>query len=160
MWQNYDHIGSLSLQKEQKRILTEMILWTPKPIVCHDSGATISVMASQINGISTVVQSFVHENIKAPRYWQLWGDPPATGGFPSQKDSNAENVPIWWHHHATAEMKCRSSVMWCIASLYFETRAKWFVFRIRTIWMMCKDCISDIISRWSPFHSVIHFLND
>ena len=28
------------------------------------------------------------------------GDPPVTGGFPSPRASNAENVSIWWRHHA------------------------------------------------------------
>ena len=28
------------------------------------------------------------------------GNPPVTGGFPSQRASNAENVFIWWRHHA------------------------------------------------------------
>ena len=27
------------------------------------------------------------------------GNPPVTGGFPSQRVSNAENVSIWWRHH-------------------------------------------------------------
>ena len=27
------------------------------------------------------------------------GNPPVTGGFPSQRASNAENVSIWWRHH-------------------------------------------------------------
>ena len=27
------------------------------------------------------------------------GNPPVTGGFPSQKASNMENVSIWWCHH-------------------------------------------------------------
>ena len=27
------------------------------------------------------------------------GNPPATGGFPSQRVSNVENVYIWWCHH-------------------------------------------------------------
>ena len=27
------------------------------------------------------------------------GNSPVTGGFPSQKPSNAENVSIWWYHH-------------------------------------------------------------
>ena len=29
------------------------------------------------------------------------GNPPMTGGFPSQKTSTAENVSIWWRHHDT-----------------------------------------------------------
>ena len=28
------------------------------------------------------------------------GNSPLTGEFPAQKDSNAENVSIWWRHHA------------------------------------------------------------
>ena len=27
------------------------------------------------------------------------GTPPVTGGFPSQRASNSENVSIWWRHH-------------------------------------------------------------
>ena len=30
----------------------------------------------------------------------LWeGNPPITGGFPSQRASNTEKVSMWWHHH-------------------------------------------------------------
>ena len=28
------------------------------------------------------------------------GNSPVTGEFPAQRASNAENVSIWWHHHA------------------------------------------------------------
>ena len=28
------------------------------------------------------------------------GNPPATGEFPAQRASNAENVSIWWRQHA------------------------------------------------------------
>ena len=27
------------------------------------------------------------------------GNPPVTGGFPSQRAGNAKNVSIWWRHH-------------------------------------------------------------
>ena len=30
----------------------------------------------------------------------LEGNPLVTGGFPSQRASNAKNVSIWWRHHA------------------------------------------------------------
>ena len=29
------------------------------------------------------------------------GNPPGTGGFPSQRSSNMENVSIWWRHHGS-----------------------------------------------------------
>ena len=38
----------------------------------------------------------IHQNSKLARGMDLW---PVTGGFPSQRASNAENVSIWWHHH-------------------------------------------------------------
>ena len=33
------------------------------------------------------------------------GNPPVTGGFPSQRASDAESISIWWHHH-TFSMFC------------------------------------------------------
>ena len=30
------------------------------------------------------------------------GNPPVTGGFPSQRASNVENISIWWRHHEVA----------------------------------------------------------
>ena len=35
------------------------------------------------------------------------GNSPVTGGFPAQTTSNAENVSIWWRHHAIFKMTCR-----------------------------------------------------
>ena len=32
------------------------------------------------------------------------GNSPGTGEFPAQMASNAENVPIWWRHHACAQL--------------------------------------------------------
>ena len=45
------------------------------------------------------VQAHIKENIKAPHRWPVWGVPPVTGGFPTQRTSNVENVSIWWRHH-------------------------------------------------------------
>ena len=33
------------------------------------------------------------------------GNPPVTGGFPSQKASNAENVSIWWRNHESTRFE-------------------------------------------------------
>ena len=62
-------------------------------------------MVSQITNL-TIVYSTVNsgrdqESIKAPRHWPLWGEnTPVVGEFPAQRASNAENVSIWWRHHA------------------------------------------------------------
>ena len=55
----------------------------------HCSDVIMSTMTSQITDLRLFAQSFVQvqikENIKAPRHWTLWGEPPVTGGFPSQR---------------------------------------------------------------------------
>ena len=40
------------------------------------------------------------------------GNSPATGEFPAQRDSDAENVSIWWRHH-DIENTCQDSI-WTI----------------------------------------------
>ena len=39
---------------------------------------------------------------KLPRHWPLCGEFTGTGEFPAQRASYAENVSIWWRHHAFA----------------------------------------------------------
>ena len=45
------------------------------------------------------IQVQIKENIKALRHWPLCGE---FTEFPTQSASNAENVSIWWSHHAHA----------------------------------------------------------
>ena len=70
----------------------------------------MSTMASQITRVSIVAQMIVREqikeNIKAPRHWSLWGEPLVTGGFHSQRASNAENVSIGWYRATSVSPKC------------------------------------------------------
>ena len=57
--------------------------------------------ASQLFG-QPFVQTQIKENIKALRHWSLWfheGNQPVTGGFSSQRASNAENISMWWRHY-------------------------------------------------------------
>ena len=49
----------------------------------------------------------IKENIKTPRHWRLWGEFTGDCEFPAQKSSNAENVFIWWRHHAERRGKKR-----------------------------------------------------
>ena len=71
----------------------------------HYSDVIMSAMASQIVGIS-IVSSAVCSGADQIKHLSsaslaLWREP-VTGRFPSQRASNAENVPIWWHHHDNA----------------------------------------------------------
>ena len=62
-------------------------LWPDDAYICasdlvllHYSDIIMIAMTSQITGVSIVVLPFVqaqiNENIKAPRHWPLWGNPP------------------------------------------------------------------------------------
>ena len=42
------------------------------------------------------------------------GNPPVTSGFPAQRACNAENVSIWWRHHALLHR----AYVWIVASLH------------------------------------------
>ena len=62
----------------------------------HYSNVIMSAMASQIKASPLFSQPFFQAHIKAPRHSGLCErDRSATGGFPSQTASNAENVSIW-----------------------------------------------------------------
>ena len=70
----------------------------------HYSDVIMSAMTSQITGLSivclTVCPGTDQRKKTELRVTGLCeGNPPVTGGFPSQRASNAENVSIWWRHH-------------------------------------------------------------
>ena len=67
-------------------------------------------------GDKTVVRSsYLHNGISytgklTSLYWirplaSCEGNPPFTCGFPSQRDSNVENITISWHHHMKMQSK-------------------------------------------------------
>ena len=70
----------------------------------HYSDVIMSLMASQITSFTIVystVYSGADQKISKLRVTGLCaGNSPVTGEFPAQSASNAENVSIWWRHHA------------------------------------------------------------
>ena len=66
--------------------------------MAHYSHVIMGVMASQITSL-TIVYSPIYSGSykKALRQWPLCGE---FTGFPAQMTSKAENVSIWWRHHA------------------------------------------------------------
>ena len=58
----------------------------------------MTVIASRITDQSSVCSDwqFAQADTKGPRFCPF---PPVTGDFPAQRDSNAENVSIWWRHN-------------------------------------------------------------
>ena len=70
----------------------------------HCSDVIMSAMSSQIIGVlivcSTVCFRRRSKNIPKLRVTCLCGgNAPMAVGFSSQRNSNAQNVPIWWRHH-------------------------------------------------------------
>ena len=61
----------------------------------------MSAMASQITSL-TIVHSTVYSSA-AQRKHQSSAS--LTGEFPAQRASNAENVSIWWRHHASTSVR-------------------------------------------------------
>ena len=65
----------------------------------------MSAMASQITSLK-IVYSTVYSRRRSKKTTKLGviglceGNSPVTGEFPAQRASNAENVSIWWGHHA------------------------------------------------------------
>ena len=57
-------------------------------------GATAPQVAS-----FTIVYSIVYWDADQRKHQSSVGNSPATGEFPAQMASNAENVSIWWRHH-------------------------------------------------------------
>ena len=73
----------------------------------HYNDVIMSTMASQITSL-TIVYSTVYSRRRSKKASKLhvtgvceWNSL-VTGEFPAQKASNAENVSIWWRHHANA----------------------------------------------------------
>ena len=66
----------------------------------------MTVMSSRINGQQTVCSTLSsnkqHRNIKGPYGRHFEGNPPLTGGFLQQGDSNAEYVFIWWRYNVVS----------------------------------------------------------
>ena len=66
----------------------------------------MGAIASQITSL-TIVYSTVYSDADQRKHQSsaslafCVGYSPGTGEFPAQMASNAENVSIWWRHHAT-----------------------------------------------------------
>ena len=79
----------------------------------------MSAMASQIISVSIAVPTVCSgaDQRKRQKFRDTdlcEGKPPVSDGFPSQRDSNAKNVSIWWRHHETKQKQTKREL--CIFS--------------------------------------------
>ena len=76
----------------------------------HYGDVILGVIASQITSL-TIVYSTVYSDADKKKYQSsallaiCAGNSLVPGEFPAQMASNAENVSIWWRHHATKKFK-------------------------------------------------------
>ena len=91
MWQIHDMVETRQMGHVALAAITETIITVT-------SRWRLKSPASRLFA-QPFIQVQIKENIKAPRHCSLYGNPPVAGRFPSQMDSNAENVFIWWPHH-------------------------------------------------------------
>ena len=86
-------------------------------ITTHYNDHIMSTMASQITSL-TVVYSIVYSRQRPNKSPKLRvtglseGNSPVTGEFHAQRASNAENVSIWWRHHAKFHLKWQIRVFY------------------------------------------------
>ena len=63
----------------------------------HYSDVIISAIAPQITGVliaQPFVEARIKENIKAPRHWPMWGNPPVIGGSPHKGPVTRKILPF------------------------------------------------------------------
>ena len=120
----------------------------------HYNDAIMGRMASIITTVSIVystVCSDADKNIKAPRYWPLWGE--FTGEFPAQRPVTQKNVSNWWRHHKSG-LFCDSYAMIPIAIVLVMQDL-----RILHSWRRISTT-SDILLKWYivQIHYMFRFL--
>ena len=115
------------------------------------------------------VQAHIKEIIKAPRHWPLWGE--FTGEFPAQRVSDAENVSIWWRHHAklywtTNEYNTMENGTSCMISVVIRKLTCYLMFKCRKMshilktkfsklcywieWLCTEQATNHYLNHWWP----------
>ena len=82
-----------------------------RTVKCENNynGVIMNTMAFQITSV-LIVYSTVYPRGRSKKTSKLRitglceGNSPVTGEFPAQRTSNAENVFIWWRHHALSSL--------------------------------------------------------
>ena len=110
-------------------------LWRELPIIPHHKDVIMSALASQITSL-TIVYSTVYSRHRPKKTSKLRvtdlcaGNSPVTGEFPAQSASNAENLSIWWRHHAS--QRASNVVVWdAITLMWRHCNIPWYACSMR-----------------------------
>ena len=85
------------------------------------------------------------------------GNSPVTGGFPSQRASNAENISIWWLHHDVWFIWARCGAEFCALS---KTKGliKWYVYLVLMKRMPIWSSTHGDVIKWKHFPRYLPFV--
>ena len=95
-------------QRKQTLIQIWVSFFCSKYYRSHYNDVIMSSTASQITSLMTVYPT-VYSGADQRKHQSTGlcaGNSPATGEFPAQRASNAENVFIWWRHHVYLRSWC------------------------------------------------------
>ena len=77
--------------------------------ISHYNDVIMGAIASQITSLTIVLNRLFWRRSKKTTRIRVTGlcagNSPVTGEFPAQMASNAENVSIWWDHHAVGVLR-------------------------------------------------------
>ena len=125
---------------------------------CHYNDVIMSAMASQITNL-TIVHSTIYSRRRSKKTSKLRvtglceGKSPVTGEFPAQKASNADNVSIWWRHHAIPKVVIEVSYLIMRSYLlywhYSDDTMSAMASQITDVSIVCSTVLSVI--KWKHF---------
>ena len=108
----------------------------------HYNDVIMGAMVHQITSLNAL-----SKKTSKPRVTGLCvGNSPVTGEFPAQRVSNAENVSIWWHHHALTDI-----IWWCTLIWPLHCLPLW------KVTYLLFDCLVNPLSgKWKPAHCIFY----
>ena len=135
-------------------MMSDQYVWYIVSQSAHYNDVIRGAMATQITSLMTkrlLNRLFKRRSEKTQklRVTVLFaGNSPVTGEFPAQMASNAENVSIWWRHHANVPLPCSDDKVVILISIGFNknmhctmSAAKWRPFCIALNVIIGCECV-------------------
>ena len=101
---------------------------------CHYSDVIISMVASQITGVS-IVYTTVCSGTDQRKHQRFVPLAFVAGEFPAQKASNTENISIWWRHHGYVTSKMLYHKWMMVLRSFLQPSQSSFTMRQSTWWI-------------------------
>ena len=125
-----------------KALKTWLYIWQFTTMIDHYSDVIMGPMASQTTSL-TMVYSTVNFRNRSKKTSKRCAtglcarNSPVTGELPAQTASNAENVSIWWRHHAFKWSMVPALPLRCLPALIWHSSNKVVWWYAATIMLHC-----------------------